>query len=261
MAGCSFWSCLWEWGGTKRVLLWGSVCIVIELHGAGWFWNKLSCCCRRQNASKGNFRAAAAAETSHEELGVCDRAHPGLHHPVGGCPPGTEWRWVGGDGTHQSLLSFHSFPPDPTCLSDSSCQPTTKHVLQGLAQGLVSSRVPLNTCWFGSSFLVSSEYSQLLINGGRISGQMRGRSLDLSVADTLYPSPLSHSFPSRVVCASSFLSIQTIPSSDSQKSSCKAIIDLYPVGFRDDPKYHSFLPPTSIFNESNSVSALYLWEH
>lgn len=77
-----------------------------------WFWNKLSCC-RQQNGSEGNFRAASAAEASHEELGVRDRANPGLHHPVGRCPPGTEWRWAG-DG----ILSppFFSFFLPSVCL-------------------------------------------------------------------------------------------------------------------------------------------------
>ena len=67
-----------------------------------------------ENGSKGNFRAASAAETSHEELGVRDRTNPGLHHPVGRRSPGTEWSWAG-DGIHQPLLSFPPFPPQCVC--------------------------------------------------------------------------------------------------------------------------------------------------
>uniref|UniRef100_A0A8C0P3M0 X-prolyl aminopeptidase 1 n=1 Tax=Canis lupus familiaris TaxID=9615 RepID=A0A8C0P3M0_CANLF len=44
---------------------------------------------RRQDGSKGNLRVASAAATSHEEHRVCDRTDPGLHYPIGRCPPGT----------------------------------------------------------------------------------------------------------------------------------------------------------------------------
>ena len=90
--------------------------LVIELRGGSLtgFGTNSPCCCRQQNGSKDNFRAASAAETSHEELGVCDGTNPGLHHPVGRRPSGTEWRWAV-DGIHQPLLWFPPFPPQRVC--------------------------------------------------------------------------------------------------------------------------------------------------
>lgn len=65
-------------------------------------------------------------------------------------PSGDAHQVLSGDGLVTELTSASSHfilsPLDPMCLSDSSCQPTATHGLQGLAQGPVSSRVPPNAC-------------------------------------------------------------------------------------------------------------------
>lgn len=151
-------------------------------------------------------------------------------------PSGDAHQVLSGDGLARELTSpsshFILSPLDPMCLSDSSCQPTTKHGLQGLAQGPVSSRVALNACWFGSGFSVFNEYSQLSINGGRISGQMKGQKSRPFCCWHTLSYLLCHNSSLTKLCVLPPFSPSKLPILwHSQRSIRKVIIDLHPSRF------------------------------
>lgn len=94
-------------------------------------------------------------------------------------PSGDAHQVLSGDGPGLDLISLSSvvilfLHPQCVCrILAVSPQPSVSS--RAWHQGPVSSRVSLNACCFGPGFLISSEYSQLLITCGSIDGQMKGQ--------------------------------------------------------------------------------------